>query len=154
MGTVKTVNLKDFSKELKGFNEKSLKEKKQATVKGIVKSIPDLVAASPVDTGLYAASWDFTVEEEAVILVNYAPYAGIIENGTRPFTPPIAPLLAWAKRVLKSGSQPPDYEPKVWALAKGTQNKIAQYGMKPQHIMENAIPKIIDNIKAEFKKIE
>lgn len=153
MGTVKTVNLKDFAKELGIDSKNRLKELKQATVKGIVKSIPDLVKASPVDTGQYAASWDFTVEEQAVVLGNYAPYASIIEHGTQPFTPPIGPLLAWAKRVLKSGSQPPNYEPKVWMLAKGVQNKIAAEGMKPRHIMENMIPKILENIRAEFKKI-
>lgn len=153
MGTTKVVNLSDFSKELNSFQEKTLKEQKEAAVKGIVASIPDLVKASPVDTGAYASSWDFTVEERSVVLGNYAPYAGIIEYGARPFTPPIAPLLAWAKRILKDGSQPPDYSPQVWALARGTQNKIAAQGMQPRHIMENMIPKIIENIKAEFKKL-
>jgi len=118
-------------------------------VSGVAKSIPDLVQASPVDTGLYAASWDFTVEEKSVILGNYAPYAGIIEQGARPFTPPIGPLLAWAKRVLRDRSQPPDYSPEVWALARGTQNKIAAQGMQPRHILEKTLPKIMQNIKEE-----
>ena len=151
---MKTVNLKDFSKELKSFNEASLKKQKEAAVKGIVASIPDLVAASPVDTGQYAASWDFTVQEQSVILGNYAPYAAVIEYGTRPYTPPIGPLLAWAKRVLKDPSQPPDYSDRVWALAKSVQHKIETVGITPKHIMENMIPKIIENIRMEFRKIE
>ena len=163
MATRRVVNLKDFSRELGNFAESSLRMKREAVSKGIAKSIPDLVAASPVDTGLYAASWDFTVSERSAIIGNYAPYAGIIEFGARPFTPPIGPLLAWAKRVLtnakdESGNkiatgQPGDYSPQVWALAKGVQKKIAAVGMEPKHILEDAIPGIIANIKEEFIRL-
>ena len=155
-GQTKVINLKDFSKELGDFSSRSLKEQQQAAARGIARSIPDLVAASPVDTGLYAASWDFTVLEESIILGNYAPYAGVIEYGARPFTPPIGPLLAWAKRVLSgvkgldTGQPETDYSPEVWALAKHTQAKITEFGMQPRHIMENAIPTILANIKEEL----
>lgn len=125
----------------------------KATVLGIAQSIPDLVERSPVDTGLYAQSWDFTETEFGAIVGNYAPHAAIIENGARPFTPPIGPLLAWAKRVLKDPSQPPEYSSEVWALAKGTQKKIASFGMEPKHIMEQMIPTIIERIKAEYQRL-
>lgn len=149
----KTVKLGDFSKVLKEFNHMTLKEQQAAVSSGLARSIPDLVAASPVDTGLYASSWDFTVDEKKAVLGNYAPHAPIIESGARPFTPPIGPLLAWAKRVLKSASQPPDYDSEVWALARGTQNKIAEQGMKPRHILENMLPKIISNVVEELKLV-
>ena len=149
----KVVELKDFPKELEKFTKLTLEQQKQGVVTGIMKSLPDLVAASPVDTGLYAQSWDFNVTESAVILGNYAPYAPIVEFGARPFTPPIYPLLAWAKRVLQDSSQPPSYSPRVWALARGTQNKIAQYGMQPRHVMTNLLPKIVANIVEELKKL-
>lgn len=152
--STKTVQLKDFGKELKKDFNIRLKEQKAAVVKGVLKSIPDLVAQSPVDTGQYAASWDFSADERRVILGNFAPHAPIIERGARPFTPPIRPLLAWAKRVLRSSSQPPDYDSEVWALAKGVQNKIAAEGMKPRHILENQIPSIIENVRMELKKLE
>lgn len=158
----KIVDLEDFANELGKFSQMSIKKKRQAVVSGVARSIPDLVAHSPVDTGLYAASWDFTVEENAVIIGNYAPYAGIIEYGTRPFKPPIGPLLAWAKRVLtgtkteegtkvQTGQPETDYTSDVWALAIGTQKKIEKFGMAPRHVMENEIPNIIANIKAELQ---
>ena len=147
------VLLSDFSKELGKFGELSLEKKRKAVASGIAQSIPDLVAASPVDTGLYAASWDMTVLEKSVILGNYAPYAGVIEYGARPFTPPLGPLLAWAKRVTGSSSQPPNYDSHVWALAKHVQKKISEQGMQPRHIMENMIPTIIENIKMELKRV-
>ena len=144
------MNLKDLAKELGAVSEKHLEDLKQATVLGVARSIPDLVAASPVDTGLYAQSWDFTHNERGVILGNHAPHAAMIEYGARPFTPPIRPLLAWAKRVLKDPSQPPKYSDQVWALAKYTQNKISREGMKPRKVLEGMIPKILANIRQEY----
>lgn len=145
-----TVKLNEFSKILRDMPGKTLEEVRRGTISGVAKSIPDLVKESPVDTGLYAQSWNFTVNEEAVLLGNYSPYASIIEEGARPFTPPIAPLLAWAKRVLQDGSQPPQYSERVRSLAYGVQKKIASEGMKPKHILENMLPTIIENIKAEI----
>lgn len=156
--STRKIDLKDFSKALGKFNKLSLDKKKKAVIRGVAQSIPMLVENSPVDTGMYASSWDMTVEEKSVILGNYAPYAGVIEYGARPFKPPIGPLLAWAKRVLSGGSrttgQPEtNYSSEVWALAKYTQKKISDLGMEPKHVMENSIPKILENIKAELKKI-
>lgn len=151
--SVKVVKLENFANELKDFTEKTLQQQKAAVTSGLAKSIPDLVAASPVDTGLYAQSWNFTVDEQRAILGNYAPHAPIIEEGARPFTPPIGPLLAWAKRVLKDASQPPNYSERVRSLAYGVQKKIAAEGIKPRHILRDMIPKIIENIKAELAKV-
>lgn len=147
---MKTVNLKDFAREIEGFTQATLEEQRQATVRGIAASIPHLVETSPIDTGLYAQSWGFSSTETSAILGNSAPHAAIIEYGARPFTPPIRPLLEWAKRVLQDPSQPPDYSDRVWALARGTQKKIAEKGMLPRRVMEMAIPHIIENIKREF----
>ena len=149
----KTVKLEVFANELGKFTEERLEEYKAATARGVVASVPELVRQSPVDTGLYAASWDFTVEERAVVLGNTAPHAPIIERGARPFKPPIQPLLAWAKRVLGDSSQPPKYSPNVWRLAVGTQKKIMKEGMQPKHIMERNLPMIIEKIREEFELV-
>lgn len=148
----KTVKLENFARELEDFSKASLEKQQRAVVNGVVKSVPDLVKSSPVDTGQYAASWDFSIDERSAILGNFAPHAPIIERGARPFTPPIGPLLAWAKRVLRDPSQPPNYSNEVWGLARGTQNKIKAQGMKPRHILEKAIPGIIENIKDELRR--
>ena len=151
MGT-KTVKLENFAKELKEFNMATIEQQKKAVANGVMRSVPDLVAASPVDTGQYVNSWDFQETEKSAILGNYAPHAPIIEKGARPFTPPLAPLLAWAKRVLKDPSQPPNYSSEVYGLAIGVQKKIAAQGMKPKNILENMIPTIIENIKTELRR--
>lgn len=149
----RTVKLEDFAEVIKEFSSLTLREQREGVTSGIARSIPDLVAASPVDTGLYAQSWDFSSDEQSALLGNYAPHAPIIEFGARPFTPPIKPLLEWAKRVTGSASQPPQYDDHVWALAKYTQQKIAVEGMKPRHILENALPSIIDNIRKELEAL-
>jgi len=147
------ISLKDFPERLGKYSKiELLKGQKEAFIRGIQRSIPDLVKASPVDTGLYANSWDFSVDERFAIIGNTAPHAPIIEFGARPFTPPIGPLLAWAKRVTKDSSQPPNYSPRVWALAKYTQNKIKAEGMKPHLILQKMMPKIMENIKMELER--
>ena len=150
---VKTVNLRDFAKELDKFSDEHIDKLQSAVASGLAKSIPLAVQESPVDTGQYASSWDFSVEERRAFFGNFAPHAPIIEKGARPFVPPIKPLLAWAKRVLQDPSQPPNFSSRVWALAKGTQNKIAAEGIQPKHVMEKLIPKLIANIKTEMEKI-
>jgi len=148
----KTVNLGDFSSEIKGFTEATLEEQQAAVARGIIKSHQMLLENSPVDTGQYAASWDFLITEKNAILGNFAPHAAIIERGARPFRPPLQPLLSWAKRVLKDPSQPPDYSDSVWALAIHTRNKIEQSGMEPKNVLEQAMPQIIENVKSELER--
>jgi hypothetical protein len=146
------VDLDDFSKRLGSWSTSHLEDRRKAVIAGIARSIPDLVAASPVDQGLYAASWMMTETETSAIIGNSAPYAGIIENGALPHWTPLEPLLAWAKRVTGDPSQPPDYSPHVWSLAIAVRNKIAEFGQAPKHILRDMIPKIIENIKEELKK--
>jgi hypothetical protein len=151
MPTVR-VPLDNFAQVLKEFETKHIEDVKKGVASGVARSIPELVRSSPVDTGLYAQSWNFSANEERVILGNFAPHAPIIEFGARPFTPPLKPLLEWAKRVLKDSSQPPNYSPEVQGLARYTQKKISQYGMQPRLILSNMLPKIIENIKQELTR--
>ena len=151
--TAKRVTLRQLADEIPEFAKATAEKQRKAVVLGLTRSLPMMAELSPVDTGLYAQSWDLTVTEEKAIFGNYAPHAPIIEYGARPFTPPLAPLLAWAKRVLQDASQPPNYSQHVWALARYTQNKITQEGMKPKAILQNAMPMILDNIKAELRRL-
>lgn len=146
--------MEDLGKEL-GLNIKArVEEYKKAVIRACIDALPLLVKNSPVDTGQYAASWDVFVGELKVAIGNYAPHAAIIEYGARPFRPPIGPLLAWAKRVLKDPSQPPKYSSRVWALATATQKAISLRGLPPKHVMESTLPDIIDLIKQELEKID
>ncbi len=150
----KKVDIKDFPKVFKKYGEKLQERFKMITVESILKSIPELVQNSPVDTGEYASSWDFSLIEEKATIGNYAPHAPIIEFGARPHRMPLKPLLAWAKRVLQDPSQPPSYSPEVQSLARAVQRKIAFHGQQPKHVLTKQIPKIIDDIKKASKTID
>lgn len=145
---MKTVKLENFSNELKEYQEKSIKLYKKSVIDALMKNLRTLVASSPVDTGLYAQSWDLIISEKNALLGNYAPHAAMIEFGARPFTPPIGPLLGWAKRVLKK----PEIDGDVWALAKYTQNKISEKGFEPKHVLTNALDKIMNDIRINLRK--
>jgi hypothetical protein len=145
------VDLKNFARELGATNKRKMERLHDAIYRGLLRSIPELVKESPIDTGQYAQSWTAEKTELGGRIGNHAPHAAVIEFGARPFNAPIGPLLAWAKRVLQDPSQPPHYSSHVWALAKHTQQKIAEQGMLPHHIMQNAIPSILENIKKEYE---
>ena len=149
--TTRRVSLKELAAEIPDFAAATVEDQKKAVVRGLFRSLPMLAEKSPVDQGGYAASWSVTEKEKSAIIGNFAPHAPVIEYGARPFTPPLGPLLAWAKRVLKDPSQPGSYSSRVYALAIGTQKKIAARGIEPKLVLTNALPDIIRNIEAEFK---
>ena len=70
-----------------------------------------------------------------------APHAGILEKGTRPFWPPLAPLLTW---VVRKGLA--DDEDEAYAVAKAVQAKIAKEGIAPRHYFAKAMKKVQDEI--------
>ena len=144
----KVVSLDKFAEEMKAYQKKSIEKYKKSLIDALLKSLPRLVKASPVDTGLFAQSWDLILEEKSAILGNYAPHAPVIEFGARPFTPPIGPLLNWARRVLKQ----PEVNDACWALARYTQQKISEEGMKPHFILTNALDSIMEDIRMNMKK--
>lgn len=126
--------------------------------RGLLRSLPILIKDSPIDTGQYAASWQVQrVSEESVVLLNSAPHASVVEYGARPFTPPIGPLLAWAKRMLQDPqtpddpTNPNDYSKEVRSLAFAVQAKIAREGIAPKHTVEKNMEAILANIVAEWK---
>lgn len=150
----KRIDIVDAPKEFKRYLGRSEAHLKNAVAKGITNYMPKLVADTPVDTGQLSQSWDMDIREKEILLGNYAPHSPINELGARPFNPPIQPLLAWAKRVLKSSSQPPDYDEEVRGLAYGVQKKIRKEGMKPRNTLKEALPKIIEEIKLELSEVD
>lgn len=144
----KVVPLNQFSKELEKYAEKSIETYRQTVVETLTEHMRVLIQNSPVDTGLFAQSWNLEVDEKRAILGNFAPHAPIIEFGARPFTPPIAPLLEWARRVL----QQPEVNSHCWALAKYTQQKISEKGMEPKRILGDAIDEIISELQVKLKE--
>jgi hypothetical protein len=132
--------------------------------------------SGPRDTGAYRLGWETRRRvggrgargsAPRVELVNTTPYSGIIEQGARPFWPPLAPLLEWARRKagalalgghfslsarsftarkdgsLKfrgSASLNTEDSAEVMAFARGVQRKIARDGLPAHWIMRRHLP--------------
>ena len=74
-----------------------------------------------------------------------APYSGLMEGGTRPFTPPIAPLIAWATR---------KGHPDPVGFAYAVQHSIKLKGIRPKKYFARALRRWKKNrvLDSEIKK--
>jgi hypothetical protein len=156
--TKRVINLRDLAQDNLGFMDEIATDLVDGAERGLLRSIPLLVRETPVDTGQMASSWKVErADRSSVLLINDAPHAVVVEFGARPFTPPIGPLLAWAKRVLQDPQTPDDpndpasYSKEVRSLAFAVRAKIRERGMEPHNIVENNMDAIMANIVAEWK---
>jgi hypothetical protein len=84
----------------------------------------------------------------AALIVD-APYSAAIEFGTRPFTPPLKPILAWAMRKgPKFGVPSEQLESFGYAVWKTIQVK----GIRAQFYVRRAIPDLRRLLAMELKK--
>ncbi len=88
--------------------------------------------------------WPGERPSEVARIVVDAPYAAAQEVGTRPFTPPIAPLVAWASR---HGAADND---EAWAMAYGIQKAIATRGIRATWFASKSMPVLVDLIVREI----
>jgi hypothetical protein len=125
------------------------------------RTLPIVSIASPVDLGIYRNRWDVDNLPNGATLYNDAPYAAVIELGSRPHWPPLAPILAWASRkaggittgtgrplASRKGGRPASTSThtagenaEIYAFAMAVQRHIARYGTKPKFVLRNAIPR-------------
>ncbi|MFH1568528.1 MAG: hypothetical protein ABIL09_11080 [Gemmatimonadota bacterium] len=70
-----------------------------------VQAIGEVVPFQPVDTGEMRRSYTVDRVPGGAVLENTAPHAAIQEYGTRPFTPPMEPLVQWAIRKSRRAPQ-------------------------------------------------
>jgi len=75
-----------------------------------------------------------------------APHAKWVEYGTRPFTPPLAPLGTWA--MVKLGL---DYE-EAYAVAVSIQEKFTREGIKPTRFFARSVAKAMPAIHRKIEK--
>lgn len=68
------------------------------------------------------------------------PYALFVHDGTKPHWAPLKPLHDWAKQKL------PVTDKEAWAVAKGTQKKIAREGTKAKPFLAVAVRAHINTI--------
>ena len=119
-----------------------------------------------VDTGLFKSSWEVIPGSgtRPTELRNDAPYAGVLEQGARPFWPPLAPLIEWARRKAaviglvpaSKGGRPSSYtgdeESRIRSFARAVQRAIARRGFKPTWIMRGRLGFARDQMRRSFEE--
>lgn len=152
---------------------------RRAALKSANQTLRLVVKDSPRDQGEYALAWAVAVLSDEVQLLNDAPHAGVIENGARPFTPPIGPLIEWARRragdlalggALKIGPQAfrvskagnltyrgqasldPDDEQEIESFAYAVRQKIARDGLEPKYVMRNRLKFARESLRKAFEQ--
>lgn len=73
-----------------------------------------------------------------------APYAGIIELGARPHTPPLAPLYEWFMRKVGLSSS------EAYKAARGLQQKIKRFGQAPTYFVRRRLSVLRRILAAEI----
>lgn len=156
--SVKELTLDQFSKELGRLPQKLegaiIRGLRSAAARGVSEVIQAIHTSSPyppIDTGGLARSVEHSDLPRGGRIAVDAPHAAVMENGARPFWPPLDPLIDWAKR--KFGVDDHDAE----VIAEGVQRKIAMFGIEPRHYFRSAmgsIRKIVPiEVESELSKI-
>ena len=105
-----------------------------------------------VDTGALRNSVQFTPLPDGCVVSVTAPHAAPIENGTRPFSPPLRPLIEWA---LRKGLA--DTEEEAKQVAFRVRAAIRRRGIAPRYYFRTAWqksrPAMRRAIKAELDKL-
>lgn len=131
--------------------------------------VADTDAAGLVDLGAYKNSWDVIDAGGEVRLVNDAPYAGVIEQGARPFTPPLQPLIDWAerkaadlgfvgKKQMRGGafrgraSLSNEQRDIARSIARAIQRKFAREGYRPRYVMRNRLPYALKQLRRAIQE--
>ncbi len=114
--------MKRVTKSIGGATVKGLRTAAHVAKARAVQSIREVpsfnsdVQFAPIDFGAAGGMLgSYTVENvsDGAVLENQAPHAAIQEFGTRPFTPPMAPLKAWAERKVRKAKRGKQRAPKL-----------------------------------------
>jgi hypothetical protein len=96
----------------------------------VVEEISENEPYPVVDRGIMRNSVGVIYLKTGAFVTMGAPYAAMMEGGTRPFTPPIEPLIAWATR--KGATDPV-------AMAWAVRRSIQQHGIAPKRYFSRAL---------------
>lgn len=170
MARVTVASPRDIERVFKA-QEQARRERVEGAIHEAAMLGAEVVAkGAPVDVGTLKSSIRArrTGAKESEIIAD-APHSGIVEVGSRPHTPPLAPLIEWVKRHRAAfGLKPPRVlrpvrrrlygaaaasrrraeeraaaaDAAVEQIARRIQRKIARYGTKPRWFMRQHLPKL------------
>lgn len=155
----KTIPLSRFGPELRKLPpelaDATVRGLRSAALRGVGIVVQEIDNAKPhpaVNNGQLRQSVKYHALPDGAEIVVEAPHAPMIEYGTRPFTPPLAPLVAW---VLRKGFA--DTEQEAIRIARGVQRAIAARGIEPRHFFAKAMARVrviaVQEVKRELEAL-
>jgi hypothetical protein len=146
------MSLKEFQawlrkqpQQIQGAVVRGLRSAAQRGVGVVVQEIDNATPHPAVNTGRLRQSARAESNPMGASVVVDAPHAAIINDGTRPFRPPLAPLVEWVVR--KFGVDEADAYP----IAKAVQDKIAAEGIEPRFYFDKAMKRINEFVDEEVQ---
>jgi hypothetical protein len=143
---VKTYDLaaRDFAKKFREVEERRPLAVARGMLSAALLGAEVLARAAPKDLKMLARSIRGTQESKGAQITIDAPYAGIVELGSRPHWAPIRPLLEWAKRHATARD--------AMAFAHALQQKIAREGTAPTYFVRRSLPALRKILKLEVER--
>lgn len=138
--------LKQQPTQIRGAIVRGLRSAAQRGVGIIVEEIDKALPHPAVNTGGLRQSARAENTADGALVEVDAPHAAPINNGTRPFHPPLEPLIAWAVR--KFGVS----EKEARRIARNVAKKISEEGIEPRHFFEKAMARIELIIDTEVER--
>lgn len=149
----RTLSLNQFAGELgklPGELEEAIIRGLRSTAnRGVGEVVQAINTSDPypaVDRGELARSVEASSLPRGGRLDVDAPHAAAIENGTRPFWPPLQPLIDWAQRKFKVD------EDEAEEIARAVQKKIAFVGIEPRHYFRRAMRNVEKLVPIEVER--
>ncbi len=142
----------DLPEEMEGAIIKGLRSASARGVSAVVESINTTSPHPAVDTGQLGRSVESSDIPRGGRLAVDAPHAAVVEDGARPFWPPLQPLVDWAQR--KFGVDEDEAE----EIARNVQRKIATFGIEPRHYFRRAMVSVRKfvpiEVESELRKLK
>ena len=119
---------------------------RSAAQRGVADVVASINAVGATDTGELARSVSAHNTMDGARIVVDAPHADVVERGARPFSPPIAPLQAWAMRKLGVT------QARAREIAFAVQAKIRRQGIAPRFYFRSAMRTVQLRVPVEVER--
>jgi hypothetical protein len=107
--------------------------------------VEEISAVGAVNLGTLRDSVSVTNVDDGAIVTVDAPHAAPMEEGTRPFRPPLRPLMLWAQRKFSVD------EGEAWRIARAVAAKIEKNGIEPRRYFATAIEESQAMMRSEIE---
>lgn len=148
-----TMTLQEFQKWLRkqpavyrGAVVRGLRSAAHRGVGIIVQEIDNAEPHPAVNTGRLRQSARARNTADGADVEVDAPHAAVMNDGARPFKPPLWPLVEWAVRKFSITQS------EAYAVAKSVQKKIMAEGIEPRHYFDKAMKRIEEIVNEEVQR--